>query len=973
MYSIVFRVLDIFDSSVNSINIFHYYSAKSKNFKWNPEFSLIEARNETRKKQDKERYQSNHAQEMVKGNRHFGDFTHISIPFSSSPMKGAYICLDGRFSSPPHLIFTLTSSKAEKAVKKYKFPEFDDGHRWYFLPVDLPDVVLCEITGKGREKEYFRIKSLVFISREETPEEIKSREAREKLWSEAPVVKPEFVKEGDKESKGRDSIPIPRDDPKLVDPSFSMVKCKNDSYCKESEWYDKSSDAQRMLKGEDGVCLSHLSIPFSSPSPMKGTYICVDKFNSSPSLLFTFTDCDGKKTSKKYEFTRSKHLYEWHFLPIDLHNVVLCEIEGKGKWKEKNSRCCWIYSLVFLRGDDIPTSPSLLPPIPVPSSSSKTPTSTLSLPSKRVKEPVKEAVKEEDEEEEVVIKGNDKDPRPKDTKPKKRKDKKKHNPKDVTSKDVKPKYTPTKYVQLVKPEFIHEGVGSCCPIPRDASNIKSAAVPTIRAIDGTKKKDDEEYDQSSDAQKMMKGEGNTGHFTHISIPFSSSSPMKGAYICLRDYYPADSPPTHLIFTLTSSKGEKTSKKYEFHEFKGEHWYFLPVDLPDVVLCEITGKGKEKEYFGIVSLVFIRKETPEEITSREAREKLWSEAPVVKPDFVKEGDYDSFGRDSIPIPRDDPKLVDPSFSMVKCNRDSVSKESEEYDQSLNAQKMLKGEGGVELSHLSIPFPSPSPMKGAYICVDDDYSSPSLLFTFTDCDGKKTLKKYEFTRPEHGYEWHFLPIDLHNVVLCEIEGKGTWIRKNSRNFRINSLVFLRGDDIPTSPHPLLPPVPVPSSSSKTPTSTLSLASKPVKEVVIKGNDKDPRPKDTKPKKHKDKKKHNPKDGKPKYNPKHDSLTLTSASTLTSQCIIGSGGFGEVLLVLIDGIPFPCVLKKMLRIADKTVVKGCRKEFKVQLKLFTNPKCFNRIPRPLYILDLLDCEMKGVYGFLMEFCVGGSVSAF
>ncbi|GKT21450.1 hypothetical protein ADUPG1_011907, partial [Aduncisulcus paluster] len=105
-----------------------------------------------------------------------------------------------------------------------------------------------------------------------------------------------------------------------------------------------------------------------------------------------------------------------------------------------------------------------------------------------------------------------------------------------------------------------------------------------------------------------------------------------------------------------------------------------------------------------------------------------------------------------------------------------------------------------------------------------------------------------------------------------------------------------------------------------------------------------KDTKQKKHKDKKKHNPKDFKPKYNPKHDSLTLTSASTLTSQCIIGSGGFGEVLLVKVDGIPFPCVLKKMLRIADKTVVKGCRKEFKVQLKLFTNPKCFNRIPRPL-----------------------------
>ncbi|GKT32926.1 hypothetical protein ADUPG1_006967 [Aduncisulcus paluster] len=638
-------------------------------------------------------------------------------------------------------------------------------------------------------------------------------------------------------------------------------------------------------------------------------------------------------------------------------------------------------------------------------------------------------------------------------------------------------------IQTVEPEFVHKGDWLCCPIPGDSPNIKIPKFESLKARDETKKilfVKKKEYYQSYYAQKMMKGEWNEGHFTHISIPFSSSSQMKGVYICLWHYI---SPPSHLIFSFTSSKGDKTSKKYEFHEFDDDRWYFLPVDLPDVVLCEITGKGRKKEYFRIESLVFIsREETPEEIKSREAKEILWSEAPVVKPEFVKEGDRKSKGRDSVPIARDDPKLVDPSFTMVKCKFNRYSKESEEYDQSSRAQKMLKGECGVCLSHFSILFPSPSPMKGAYICVNKRYSSPSLLFTFTDCDGKKTCKKYEFTKPKHEYEWHFLPIDLDNIVLCEIEGKGMWKEKNSRYFCIYSLVFLRGDDIPTSP-PLL--TPIPSSSSKTPTSTFSLTSKPLKvavkeavkeeqkqeEIVIKGNDKDPtlkdtkqkkykdkkkhNPKDGKPKsnpkhdsltltsastltsqciigsggfgevllvlidgipfpcvlkkmlriadktvvkecrkgfkvqlklftnpkcfnhtkqkKYKDKKKHNPKDGKPKSNPKHDSLTLTSASTLTSQCIIGSGGFGEVLLVLIDGIPFPCVLKKMLRIADKTVVKECRKEFKVQLKLFTNPKCFNRIPRPLYILDLLDSDMKGVYGFLMEFCVGGSVSAF
>ncbi|GKT31534.1 hypothetical protein ADUPG1_005947 [Aduncisulcus paluster] len=338
-------------------------------------------------------------------------------------------------------------------------------------------------------------------------------------------------------------------------------------------------------------------------------------------------------------------------------------------------------------------------------------------------------------------------------------------------------------IQTVEPEFVHRGDNDCCPISRDAPNIKSAEFPTIKAI---RKEGDIKYDQSSNAQKMMKGESNSGDFTHISIPFSSSSPMKGAYVCLYGGY---SPPSHLIFTLTSSKGEKTSKKYDFPEFEGKHyhWYFLPVDLPDVVLCEITGKGRSKQYFWILSLVFIREETPEEITSREAREKLWSEAPVVRPEFVTEGNWESEGRDSVPIPRDDPKLVDPSSSMVKCKDDSKSKESVKYDLSSRAQAMLIGEDYVFLSHLSIPFTSPSPMKGAYICVGKKYSSPSLLFTFTDCDGKKTFKKYEFTRPEDEYEWHFLPIDLDNVVLCEIEGKGTWFDKNNRYFFIYSLVF------------------------------------------------------------------------------------------------------------------------------------------------------------------------------------------
>ncbi|GKT36444.1 hypothetical protein ADUPG1_009412 [Aduncisulcus paluster] len=324
-------------------------------------------------------------------------------------------------------------------------------------------------------------------------------------------------------------------------------------------------------------------------------------------------------------------------------------------------------------------------------------------------------------------------------------------------------------IPIVEPVFIHEGFRDCCPIPRDISNIKSAEIPRIKAIDGIKNQFEEGYDMSLNAQRMMKGDGSYGKYSRIYIPFSSSSTMKGAYICIDGH---SLPPSYLIFTFTSSRGYKTSKKYEFPGFGRCHWYYLSISLPDVVLCEITGKGREEEHlrhFNILSLVFLREETSQEIISREVREKLWSEAPVVKPKFVKKGDWMSSGRKSIPIPRDDPKIINPAFSMIKCK-----------DASKNAQRMLKGEYCIISSHISIPFSSPYPVKGAFICVGEHISSPSLLFTFIHSDGMKTYKKYEFTKMviKHEFEWLFLPIDLENVILCEIEGKGTWKKKESQ---------------------------------------------------------------------------------------------------------------------------------------------------------------------------------------------------
>ncbi|GKT35042.1 hypothetical protein ADUPG1_008283, partial [Aduncisulcus paluster] len=763
----------------------------------NPSFEMVKGKHDLYCQESKEYDQSEEAQKMLKCEGRV-ELSHLSIPFPSpSPMKGAYICVE-KDSSSPSLRFTFTDCDGKKTSKKYEFIRPKHRFEWHFLPIDLDNVVLCEIEGKGmwkrKDSRYFNIHSLVFL-----------RESIEEQWSKAPTIKSEFVNSGD-----ASAIPIPRDNAAVNNPSFEMVKGKHDLYCQESKEYDQSEEAQKMLKCEGRVELSHLSIPFPSPSPMKGAYICVEKDSSSPSLRFTFTDCDGKKTSKKYEFIKPKHLYEWHFLPIDLDNVVLCEIEGKGMWEEENSRCFEIFSLVFLQ--------------------------------------------------QRILSG--------------------------------------------KAEYIYNGDYSCIPIPRDDPTFIS---PVFIEINARKKQNYGYVDTSEFVQAMMKGLDifHNSEFSNISIPFKpSSTSIKCAYVCLPSRKSSS-----LTFTFTSSNGSKISYLYEFDAESEDRWFKLSIGLSDIISCDIKGDEEEMENFGIISLAFYREDTPDEYIARKKQriylEELWLKSPPVIAMSVTKEIVDSI---------DDTSIINSSFSDVTCKNDVYCKESGRYDRSLEAQKMLKGEGIVySLSHLSIPFPSLNSIKGAYIAVSK-YYLPGLLFTFTLSNGKKISKRYEFTDLQKSEYYFFLPIELSKVDLCEIQGKGTWEHdKGRRTFQITSLIFIKGEDIP----------PLPSDSTK----------------LI----------------------------------KHDSFTLTSSATIIHQCIIGRGGFGEVVLVKVDGIPFPCVLKKMLREADERVVKDCRKEFKMQLKLFTNGKCFNRISRPLYILDLLDADMKGEYGFIMEYCAGGSVSAF
>ncbi|GKT28198.1 hypothetical protein ADUPG1_000497 [Aduncisulcus paluster] len=100
--------------------------------------------------------------------------------------------------------------------------------------------------------------------------------------------------------------------------------------------------------------------------------------------------------------------------------------------------------------------------------------------------------------------------------------------------------------------------------------------------------------------------------------------------------------------------------------------------------------------------------------------------------------------------------------------------------------------VSLSHLNITFRSPSPLKGVYISVNSEFDSLYLLLTFTFSDKKKVSKKYEISlsrcRKVGEFGLFFLPIDLCDVVSCEIRGKNNWNDENDLRFPIISLDFV-----------------------------------------------------------------------------------------------------------------------------------------------------------------------------------------
>ncbi|GKT29517.1 hypothetical protein ADUPG1_014094 [Aduncisulcus paluster] len=354
------------------------------------------------------------------------------------------------------------------------------------------------------------------------------------------------------------------------------------------------------------------------------------------------------------------------------------------------------------------------------------------------------------------------------------------------------------------------------------------------------------------------------------------------------------------------------------------------------------------------------------------------SPVAKSSFIMYGSIDTsilgfFQKRSRTIKLD-------------IKRSVARQETREVDQKI-VSKFLTSKSAIIASSLNIIFKSPRIVNSVHLCIDSSHIRPLILefqFPVDTVSSSKVVKKsfiIEKTTSKHCAEWRSLPIDLdyptsgcfvscisYNLTpSCQILGM-RFIAPSKDAAKMSGMIQLDNSlpessvkskgklgsiSQPSQPiHSSPTPNALDSTSMKSFTTVDDPSSLPSQQPIV-------APKSLAPtggyKKHK------------------ADYILTSSSSISPQCIIGNGGFGEVLLVKVEDISFPCVLKKMLRVADESVVKGCRKEFKVQQKLFNNPKCFNRIPRPLYILDLLDADFRGMYGFLMEFCVGGSASSF
>ncbi|GKT23950.1 hypothetical protein ADUPG1_012592, partial [Aduncisulcus paluster] len=305
------------------------------------------------------------------------------------------------------------------------------------------------------------------------------------------------------------------------------------------------------------------------------------------------------------------------------------------------------------------------------------------------------------------------------------------------------------------------------------------------------------------------------------------------------------------------------------------------------------------------------------------------------------------------------LFDKSKFFARVDTSAVGAVLEHGQKQSHLLSFIKEKNMLYFKSLHLPFTSASPIRCLHMCIHSGPKQPYCLGVTAYTDIGESIFREVIVRQVPGtgqYSWHSIPIAISGVICIDIKCLSSldyceWCR-------IDCLRIIKEDQDEEKERVRI-------------------------ETVQRKEDEIEKKKAAEEQRRKDKEEEERKreESLLKMSTTHMSknlhkstpTTISSASSLEPLCILGAGGFGEVLLVNVEGLEVPCVLKKMIQLGNKESVRSCRKEFKAQVKLFMNPRCFNRIPRPMFILDLLDENFSGVYGYLMEYCAGGSVNQF
>ncbi|GKT34782.1 hypothetical protein ADUPG1_008072 [Aduncisulcus paluster] len=403
-------------------------------------------------------------------------------------------------------------------------------------------------------------------------------------------------------------------------------------------------------------------------------------------------------------------------------------------------------------------------------------------------------------------------------------------------------------------------------------------------------------------------------FSSMKLSFVGTPSLKG----FRFKVTGDRIPHFLSFTFTRASGTKLSILCSTEKARQNATYFVPFKVDRVNYCEIKcistwycSDPKPECRFDSLQFILTAKEAT---LAEEERTKFLSERDkcVIPCGFVPNRTYKS------PlIPLDSP-------STIKIPKGKITANLAHKTRLFTVQDCLVGKTRAKFFSITLPMPAACHVGAIHLYSNPANNGVRFLDVELKFSGGSTITKV-FNFPESKEGWFVLPINEKSIVSCTIKS-------------IESCTGLKWSEIaalsvisPPAPTPT-PPVASPSTPSR--------------------------------------KKKTP-----------DLPVISSLSGISSKCIIGKGAFGDAILVeLVDlyGVKETqfAVLKRLqaTKIQEgDCFVKSMKKESKTQLKLFN--ACPDRIPKPLYILDIIPPSNPSsrVYGIMMEYCKGLSVKEF